>query len=280
MERAPQQSSLGWHVSAQKREIEYDNHDKVELGRVDYGIDVPFSMRAVWFINGGQERNDYTLQQNNQSIDNTLWLTGLRWEPLKRTHLQFGVGERFFGNTYDFEFRHRSRYSQWLVEYHEDLETDALQIQPLLSAEQAKREYRQPIQTGLGGVSNEVYVVNRLVGSVTWSKAKSSVDFRIMDENRNYELSNREEKLNTEDVGYTWRTSTRTSINLNFRREDRDFVDQDREDITENYVLVINRNLTRGMSAQFQYQYSNINSNLDDFDHQYNLYTASIEAIF
>jgi uncharacterized protein (PEP-CTERM system associated) len=51
------------------------------------------------------------------------WSAGLDWAPSPRTRLIATAGQRFFGNTYFLDFRHRSSLTTWSAGYSQDVTT-------------------------------------------------------------------------------------------------------------------------------------------------------------
>jgi uncharacterized protein (PEP-CTERM system associated) len=51
------------------------------------------------------------------------WSTGFDWTPSPRTHLAATVGQRFFGDAYYFDFRHRTRLTTWSAGYSQNVTT-------------------------------------------------------------------------------------------------------------------------------------------------------------
>ena len=58
-------------------------------------------------------------EQQTSDQDRDFRTAALSWAPSSRTSLQFDYGNSFFGETYTFNFTHRSRHTQWFASYNE-----------------------------------------------------------------------------------------------------------------------------------------------------------------
>jgi len=64
---------------------------------------------------------DYDDQVIGPASERLLWGAGFDWTPTPRTRLAVTAGERFYGDTYSFDFRHRTRLTTWSAVYSEDV---------------------------------------------------------------------------------------------------------------------------------------------------------------
>jgi hypothetical protein len=277
LEQSPQQRMLGWRVSAQQRIVEFDNGEKVDLARLDYGIGLPIGMRAVWIFNGGRERNEYQTLSTDLQVDDTLWFTGLQWGNA-RTDVLALVGNRFFGDTYNFEFTHRAKYFSLDVNYEEDLQTTGLQLQPISSIDYARRRERPPLLEGLEGVSNEVFVAKRFGVMFTYEKSKSTIDVDLVDESRDFQTEEGSDSLYGAGFRYTWRMLSRTQIVFDVDGRNREFDFDDRKDKERDYIISLRYQFTHRFFGDLSYTHATRDSTQDELDYTYNLASVALSA--
>jgi uncharacterized protein (PEP-CTERM system associated) len=64
---------------------------------------------------------DYHYRVVGPGASGSAWGAGFEWAPTPRTALTTLAGERFYGNTYFLDFRHRTRLTAWSAGYSEDI---------------------------------------------------------------------------------------------------------------------------------------------------------------
>ena len=83
-------------------------------------------------------------KRGTQEEDGSRWAVGFDWTPSPRTSLVATAGDRFFGNSYYVDFRHRTRIVLWRAGYTEDVTT-------------ARTEFFSPAIGSTSGYLNELY---------------------------------------------------------------------------------------------------------------------------
>jgi uncharacterized protein (PEP-CTERM system associated) len=103
-------SRFGWSIDAnsQKNDFEQGRDTKSDLvrGMLTYHVDPQFSVSLI----AGRESNDYTsLDKRSHTIKGA----GFEWTPTERTLLSAFAEDRFFGNTSNITFTHRTAGTAW-----------------------------------------------------------------------------------------------------------------------------------------------------------------------
>lgn len=278
------QTSMGWRMSAQQRAVKYQNEDELLLRRLDYGISLPLSLRVLWTIDGGREQNRYSPSIDTPDVlDDTvyiIWSTGLQWEPGERTSVSGSFGKRYFGNTYNFLFNHRSKYTVWRVEYLEDIETSSLQLQPIRSTEQANQGAGLPRFQGVQNISNQPFVSRRFTISINGSRGKSDYAIHLFKVNREYQLGENDDRMRGATLSYTWRMYQRTRVIGSVDYQKYKFSIDNSENTVENYAITLVRTLGPDTTVELEYNYGKNDSNADNFGYRYNMVSANINARF
>ena len=201
-----QKISWSLKASAQKnhfngqRDVDQDSYS----GTVRYFVDPHFSVTAT----GGYEKDTYVTLGDKPS--GALYNAGFVWKPTSRTEVSATAGHRYFGPTYSFLAKHRSRQTVFNVSYTEDVTTTQQQFssQPtintaafldqLYSAQIPDPIVRQQVvealirQTGLGptisnpnnSLTNTYFLQKSLQGSIAFTGARNTVLVTAFDARR------------------------------------------------------------------------------------------------
>ena len=113
-------ANFGWSISASSQDVDYGGNsfsgnrfandrnyesDSVR-GVLTYQVSPQFRVSAI----GGREANDYlTRDKESHSIKGG----GLEWSPTQRTQLSATVEDRYFGNSHNIQFTHRTAHTVW-----------------------------------------------------------------------------------------------------------------------------------------------------------------------
>lgn len=145
---------LYWDVSYTSREIDYDQGDETDVqmvrGSLGYQLNRHFSLE----LNGTDEDNEFIGDRGNSTPEDSFYGGGFAWHPSRnfrlslsfnkrsdprpdedehfvsgklswtpsaRTQITADVGNRFFGDTYNFTFDHQMRRSSWKLVYSESV---------------------------------------------------------------------------------------------------------------------------------------------------------------
>jgi len=103
-------SALGWAIDANKQKSDFDLRRDTEAdllrGTLTYQYDPQFRVSLI----GGRESNDYTtLDKESHTIKGL----GFEWAPTDRTLLSATREDRFFGNSDNITFTHRTSGTSW-----------------------------------------------------------------------------------------------------------------------------------------------------------------------
>ena len=113
-------SKLGWAIDASKQKTDLDRGRDTEAdlfrGIVTYQYDPQFRFSLI----GGRESNDYvTLDKESHTIKGL----GFEWSPTERTLFSASREDRFFGNSDNISFTHRTAGTAWKFRQTKDVVT-------------------------------------------------------------------------------------------------------------------------------------------------------------
>ncbi len=279
-EQKPTQQFMGWNISTQQRFVAYENGEKMQLRRLDYGLDIPIGLRMTWLLSGGREINKFEYTNFTTNINDTIFGTGLRWEVGSSTSLSLAYENRFFGNTYLLQFDHRTRYSQWSLDYKEDLETNSLRLQPLLGPDQAQGKDVTTTLGELNNIDNGVYIYKRLNLSETWLQGRSEISWRIFRESRVMQDTYNEQIQSMASIELARNIAGRSRLSFLIVRQKNNYSENDREEYTSEYKATMSHNYSSNSVGFVEYKHSTLDSNEDVRDYRANLYNIGVTVKF
>ncbi len=115
---------FNWRLFYQSDRTEYENFlpYRYDKAGADLGYAINSDLRLVGEY--GLE-TDLTETAIDGGLDSSYWMAGAVYEPDERNRLEARVGERFWGDSYFFSFRHRARYLEVEARYDETPSTNA-----------------------------------------------------------------------------------------------------------------------------------------------------------
>jgi uncharacterized protein (PEP-CTERM system associated) len=113
--------SFTWGLQGDYKKVDAESSDS-DFKSADVNLGYKFSRKWQVRASAGEEWNDFTSARSE--TDGVRWDFGIIWTPSRRTSLDIGYGERFFGSTPSLDFSHRSRRSTFKAGYSREL-TDA-----------------------------------------------------------------------------------------------------------------------------------------------------------
>ena len=117
----PAYKVLTWNLAYSKETIDYDDRLLDTTTEVSLANARQLITATVGLLGSvGYEKYSRTIGRGS---DGPSWSAGFDWAPTPRTSLVATVGERFYGDTYAFDFKHRARLTTWSAGYRQDITT-------------------------------------------------------------------------------------------------------------------------------------------------------------
>ena len=112
---------INWSGELSRTVIDYTegvrNEDDLLRGVLSWNLNQEFALSAI----GGSESNNYATPEKES---HTVWGAGLKWVPSPRTSLSAEAERRFFGNSHNILFTHRSARTVWTLADTRDVSTN------------------------------------------------------------------------------------------------------------------------------------------------------------
>jgi uncharacterized protein (PEP-CTERM system associated) len=113
---------LTWDLDYTKEIIEYETAGDLDIEVINLN-----GRRLIFPTVGLLARGGYEYYYYRSGFfpatEGPLWSVGLDWAPSPRTRFAATMGQRFYGDTYSLDFRHRSRLTAWNATYSEEVRT-------------------------------------------------------------------------------------------------------------------------------------------------------------
>lgn len=173
---------LSWGMKLLKQESDYETGNDSEFKRGSLQLGYRFSSRTHIYATKGKEENTFSVA-NNQDISESFWNAGLDWQPGSRDFLTLQYGERFFGHTTLFRWRHTARRLTLNANYEEELSTTALTLLQQQQLASAATQKNQPIDTS-NSINSQVFVKKLGTVGVTYTVSKTSLSLSYANDKR------------------------------------------------------------------------------------------------
>ena len=254
----------------------------------------------------GEEWNDYP---SVHETDGSSWSAGFGWSPGRRTRLEASVGERFFGDTYNLLFTHRTRASTWHVRYDEDLSdltqsmlSGGLNDYTCITADGVVMSYpNQPFDPGLmnpdlhgctaadgtpSDLRNGVFIARSLRAGMTWGVGRLRYIVNAYEMQRDYQLADAEDRNRgvTAGIEHAAGPHTRVTGTLGYTNHVLPAVlsvnGVDRDDDVYLFTVGVLHQLDPTVLGSVTYQHQQRESNIASADFTENRITAMVNMTF
>lgn len=116
----PAYKLLTWDLAYSKESIDYETRGDTDIEVSNLNVRRLITPTVGVLARGGYE---YYKSGIIPATEGPSWSAGLEWVPSPRTRLAATAGQRFYGNTYALDFRHRTRLTTWSAGYSENITT-------------------------------------------------------------------------------------------------------------------------------------------------------------
>ncbi len=256
---------ITWNVAYNHRETRYEKSNNVSDDIMSLVLANQYSRQLQLRLTTGYE--DY----HSKFIDaDSIWAVGFKWTPSTRNTLDLDIGNRFFGNTYRLDYRHRARRFNWNVTYHEDVTDQRSQIrQNNQDREDNPGNIIPPIGTNRNQASRYLSRIGR--SNLTYSYSKTTLGWGIYHERRYYQDADVKDEDNYgTSLSWGWRLAKKTTMNTSVLWSVYDDVFINEKQTRSSLSWSLNRRMTPDTSAYVRFLFQNNNA-----DRKTNEYTEN-----
>ena len=126
MQSGPAYRLLRWDLDYYRDNIDYDTQNDIMSEAITGSARRLVTPTVGLLAELGYEEYDTDIPGTEFNGSN--WKAGIEWTPSPRTRVAGSAGERFYGNTYDFDFSTRTRRTTFRVGYRESITTARNQL--------------------------------------------------------------------------------------------------------------------------------------------------------
>lgn len=225
--------SWGLNYLKQKNDFETGNDSEFKRGSVQLGY--RFTQRTHAYASKGKDENTFEVA-NNQDISEPYWNAGFDWQPSSRDYLSLQYGERFFGHTTQFSWRHTGRRLNLTASYEEELSTAASSLLQSQQISSTNTQQNQPTDS-TNSVSSQVFIKELGALGLTYTISKTSLSLNYSNDKRVFQSTGeitqlrsasfsarlRSSSVMTYVFGTRWSRNSTASTNTKLYRTNIDF---------------------------------------------------------
>ena len=242
-----------WRAFYLSDRTEYENFLPYRYDQA--GVDLGYAINRDFRLVGeyGLE-TDLTETATDGGLDSSYWMAGVVYEPDDRNRLEARVGERFWGNSYLFDFRHSARYLEVTARYSETPTTNT------------NRRVAPPDGLPPGEVPPpddfpdfddqrlEPFILKSAFVSVAAIGQLTRVQLSYTDNNREYLYSGREEDQRVTQFSVDRDLSSNSSVRVWYTRRNR-IEDEGRDTLDNIFAARYSREIGRDITASAETAY-------------------------
>ena len=230
----------------------------------------------------GRENNEY-LTSGSAATEGDYWSAGVRLSPSQRTSILLKGGHRYFGNTGLVNITHRTRFTNWLISYEEDITNRSLvelenQIVEIPSA--AEGEGTEFGLISLPVLSTEAIIRETITAGFNLKYRKLSGGLKVARAQYDYQKSSSDEDVNTAELSVIWSYSPHTDIGFIGRTIRNEQILTDNSQRTSLLITSIGSDISRKAKIKAEYRKLVHDTNNGVNDYAQDIYMLGVEAKF
>lgn len=219
-------TGFSWGLNYLQQKSDYETGSDSEFKRGSLQLGYRFTSRTHIYASKGKDENTFTVS-NNQDISEPFWNAGIDWQPGSRDFLTLQYGERFFGHTTQFSWRHSARRFSLNANYEEELSTSASSLLQSQQIGSTASQQNQPVDAN-NSVNSQVFVRELGTVGLTYTVSKTTLSLNYSNEKRKFQstgditqakIANLSVNLRSSPVltyifGTTWRSNYTASTDI------------------------------------------------------------------
>jgi uncharacterized protein (PEP-CTERM system associated) len=285
---------LSLNVNGTKEENEFrGDRGDVEPDDEYYGVGFTwFPSEDFSFTAAYNERKDPLPSEDKNFVS-----ANLSWKPTVRTQIVADYGNRFFGDTYNFQFSHETRRTRSAISYSETTSNFRQQILTptilgslicpfgAISVSQCRvaavGELPGPGEFSPGavgallpGISDNTYILEQVNASFSIKGARNTITVSVNDQQRTFVADNQEEHDFITSLSWSHDVGPNTTSEVTLRRTDREFEDNTNDEILA-FSWLLSGKLSEKSTLSFQIDLTDKDSDNSTNSYEENRVTVS-----
>lgn len=253
-----QGSRLGWAVTYRRQEAEFEDGTEFLYWRA--GVELEYRVSSVVGLtaSGGQEQDvqqaveesGLTGGTTTAQIDSPFWLVGIHYAPTPRNDLTASVGERYYGDAYQFAWKREGNRLLLEAAYDETPTTSGLRRSrgaSVITPEESPE---------LAGLTPEIFLSRLGRFRIELDLRTSTLGLVAFNDERNYVLDGEDETESGVRGNWLLRLGRRTDLGLTVADRTLTFREsEDREDDYLDVTVGVTRRMSRTFIGTLDYSY-------------------------
>lgn len=172
-----------WGLNHSDQQTRY-NSNRPDVKFVTTTGTLGYALTSKLRVNGTAGYQDHSYAGATSALSGSIWNVGVAWAPTNRTNLSLGYGGNPIGNSYNFDFRHRTAYTNWAASYNEALSTGSGQFSDIESGFFLQQTpggaiTATPATNTRNILTDTVFLYKRFQASVGYTKGKSNLTLSL-----------------------------------------------------------------------------------------------------
>ncbi len=269
---------FNWGLNYSNLKTDFVSGSDSTFSRGSLQLGYRLTSRTNIYATSGKENNSFTVS-NGQNIDQTFWSVGADWQPGARDSVKLELGERFFGKTGRFSWRHNTRRLVLNADYQEELSTSAL---TLLQQQQTSSisTQNQPVDTSGNSITSQVFVRTISTLGLTYTISKTSLAISYSNERRKFQASGDATRYQNANASLRLKSSSVLSYLLGMRWTGQSTSSTGAKAFLTNINFAIQRQLSPRLQAELAIIHSLRTSTTALTDYNENILSLGITQTF
>lgn len=267
---------LGWLTRLAHTRVSYDNGQDATFG--DYSLRLSYELTGKTRALFTQGYEDNTVVQQDGpglSFQGYYWLFGVEWNPTPLQQFSLEAGDRYYGNTWRFNWQRQTRQVRTRLEYREQTTATVL--------EQLSGDFtgRAP-QFSLDQFSNtqDSFLDKSATATLDYSLNRSTFSLRLNHREREYTVRDVTDTVSSAVLDFRWTATRLTDVIATASWRRFEYTDDVRRDDLVDYRLEYRIRMTPNLNGSLIYEYIDRDSALVAADYRANLYTAALTLTY
>lgn len=295
---------FSWGLNYSDQQLDYSARDDTAFTSTSATVGYLITPRIRWSVTTGYEKAEFP--HTGPAPEGTFYSTGISWAISERTKLDFGISDRYYGQSGYLAFKTKGNYSEWTVDYNESVTTSNSQFESSNTSAGTLLGVPLQLNQNTNVLTNLVYLNKRFATAFGWKKGKHDFSFGAnrsiqttkIDQTRNSSgsiqgggitLSGGSSNVfnNTDEVkqigvnaGWKWQWTEHINTNVSASLNRYDYPSLSRQDTFSTLQLGLDRKFSPKLTGSVLLRRQTRDSNQNQNDYSENALSGSVAYKF
>jgi len=251
-----------WSLQIQSTEVELDNGTTNEFRQASFRFGYRWSRQWTTNVTVGYEDNTFS---SISDTSGSSWTVGAVWTPNNRTSVDFSLGERFFGRTFNASADYQRRHTTFRLRYNERVDTANQFLSRFSATPQGDFQNianldpnafsRIGIRTDTPNLNDQTFLNKRLDATVDWQRRRNGASIRFFRNSREDQggIDPLFQKSNGITANFSRDLSRQLTAALRANWISNEFVNEDRSDDIVRIAPNLSYRWSEFINVRFEY---------------------------